>query len=310
MACDSPRGPLYVSSRNQGQTWDSPMRLAKADAPRAGLEFTVWDLVVEPQGRVHVALGTNAWKLKLPKEEWGFFHARVDLTQGTEVVLRNINHRPSEGFSLAADGRGRVVACWLADRLYANLSTDGGATFGATQEIDSSLNPCNCCTTSAAFGADGRLAILYREETNNDRDMFLALWDIARNIVERKAVSQTRWKVDACPMTYYSVVPNGSGYLAVWPTRKQVFFSRLDGGGNLLTPGEISTSGTSGMRTGMLVLANRRGQYLAAWNSENQVGWQQFDARGQALSGPDRTSYRGKGIAGFVSSDDQFVLVK
>ena len=140
--------------------------------------------------------------------------------------------------------------------------------------------------------------------------MLLTLWDIARNKVERKAVSQTRWKVDACPMTYYSIVPNGSGYLAVWPTRKQVFYSRLDGDGNLLTPGEIPTSGTSGMRTGLLALANRRGQHLVAWNSESQIGWQLYDARGQAMGGPERTAYRGKGIAGFVASDDQFVLVK
>jgi hypothetical protein len=35
--------------------------------------------------------------------------------------------------------------------------------------ISSSLGPGDCCTTAAAYGADGRLAVLYREETDNER---------------------------------------------------------------------------------------------------------------------------------------------
>ena len=82
--------------------------------------------------------------------------------------------------SLAADDKGNVTACWLSDKLYANVSRDNGETFGPNVEIDPRFNPCNCCTTSAAYGEDGRLAVLYREETNNERDMYLVLWDQAR----------------------------------------------------------------------------------------------------------------------------------
>ena len=35
--------------------------------------------------------------------------------------------------------------------------------------------------SSVAYGADGRLALLYREETNDERDMHLVLWDQADN---------------------------------------------------------------------------------------------------------------------------------
>src|SRR5208283_5253150 len=71
--------------------------------------------------------------------------------------VRNINRKPSEGFSLAADDNGDVTACWLSDKLFANVSHDNGETFDPYIEINKQFNPCNCCTTSAAYGEDGRL---------------------------------------------------------------------------------------------------------------------------------------------------------
>ena len=117
-------------------------------------------------------------------------------------------------------------------------------------QIDlSELNPCNCCTTSSVYGADGRLAILYREETDNDRDMYLALWDQQTNKVTKTRVSTTPWKIDACPMTYYSVARSGNGFVAAWPTKGQIYFARLDSNGSPQTPREIKTPGSCGMRT-------------------------------------------------------------
>ena len=71
-------------------------------------------------------------------------------------------------YPLKMDAKGTVTACWLSGKLYANVSHDGGKTFGPKVEINPAYDPCNCCTTSAAFGADGKLAVLYREETNNE----------------------------------------------------------------------------------------------------------------------------------------------
>src|SRR5262249_42231298 len=157
----------------------------------------------------------------------------------------------SEGFSLAADAKGRVTACWLSDKLYANVSHDNGATFAPHVEINRAYDPCNCCTTSAVYGADGKLAVLYREETNNERNMDLVLWDQDRNLVSRTRVSSTLWKTDRCPMTYYTVSRTQAGFVAVWPTKDQIYFARLDGQGKLLPPGEIKTPGRAGHRSGM-----------------------------------------------------------
>ena len=162
---DSDDGPKYARSLDDGVTFGPSIPVVSGGPQTAGLEYSAWDMAVGKDGRVHVAMGTNAWKLKLPREEWGFFYAILDPGTTAFSPVRNINRKPSEGFSLAADDKGNVTACWLADKLYANVSHDNGETFAPFAEIDSSYNPCNCCTTSAAYGEDGRLAVLYREET-------------------------------------------------------------------------------------------------------------------------------------------------
>lgn len=310
LLCDAADGPWYAKSTDGGVTWSASMPVVDAQSRRPGLEFKVSDMAVGKGGRIHVAMSTNAWKLKLPKEEWGFFYASLDAGAKAFSPVRNVNRKPSEGFSLAADDKGNVTACWLSDKLYANVSRDNGKTFSPNVEIDPTYNPCNCCTTSAAYGADGKLAVLYREETNNQRDMFLVLWDQTRNRCTIKRVSGTPWSIEGCPMTYYMVARNEDGFTAIWPTKGDVYFVRLDGQGNALSPGEIKTPGTTGMRTGALVLNAPDGSTLTAWKKDGQLGWQLYDTDGQPSGRPGAAASPGNGVAGVVSKDGEFILFR
>jgi hypothetical protein len=203
-----------------------------------------------------------------------------------------------------------VTACWLSDKLYANLSHDNGETFEPFIEIDTRFNPCNCCTTSAAYGEDGKLAVLYREETNNERDMYLVLWDQDRGRMTRKRISQTLWQIDACPMTYYTVNRERGGFAAVWPTRGQIYFARLDANGEPSPLAEIKTPGRSGMRSGMVALSAPDGSTLVAWKNDGQAGWQLFDVEGKPLGLPGFAKSPGNGIAGVVGKDGRFILIR
>ena len=307
---DFPDGPKYGKSMDNGRTFSKLIHVVD-DASRApGLEYMSWDLAVTKSGQVHVALGTNAWKLKLPKEEWGFFHAVLDVNAGQFTALHNINRKPSEGFSLAADDHGRVAACWLSDKLFVNLSKDSGKLFGDSIEIDKNFDPCNCCTTSSAYGADGRLAILYREESGNERDMYVVVWDQERNQASRNRISQIRWKIETCPMTYYSITAVGDGYLAVWPTNGKIYFSHLNAEGALVNAHETETEGRNGMRSGMIALSGHDNSTLIAWNREGQLGWQRFDTTGSPLGTAGVTQTDGKGAAGVVTAKGEFLLFR
>jgi hypothetical protein len=307
---DSADGPMYAKSTDGGSTFSAAIPVLTERSQPAGLEFSAWDMAIGKGGRVHVAMGTNAWKLKLPEEEWGFFYASLDPDALAFSPVRNINRKPSEGFSLAADNQGNVTACWLSDKLYANVSHDDGETFAPFVELDRGYNPCNCCTTSAAYGADGRLAVLYREETRNERDMYLILWDQARGRTSRTRVSETLWKLDGCPMTYYTVTPTRGGFVAAWPTRGEIYYARLDGQGQPLPPGETKTPGTAGMRTGVLTLSAPNGTTLVAWKSGGRLGWQLYDEAGKPLGRAGSVESSGSGAAGVVRKDGRFTLFR
>ena len=306
---DTNQGPYYVRYDLEKRNYvNPPIPLVDAPSSRPGLEFNIWDVAATCDGAVHVALGNNAWKLKLPKDEWGFFYTRMLPSEETFSPLKNLNHKPSEGFSLAVDHHGTVSAVWMADKLYANVSRDGGGTFADAVEIDPVLDPCNCCKTSSVYGADGRLAILYREETNNERDMYLALWDQASNRVTKTRVSTTPWKIDSCPMTYYSVIRSGDGFIAAWPTQGEIYFARLDGNGTPLDPKEIKTQGKNGMRSGILPISAREGQTLVVWKKDNQLGWQLYDLRGRPVGTPGSVKSAGSGAAGVCSEAGDLIL--
>jgi hypothetical protein len=307
---ESEDGPKYAKSSDSGLTFGPPMFVVGEGPRTEGLEYSAWDLAVGKGGRVHVAMSTNAWKLKLPQEEWGYFYASLDPGASAFSPARNINKKPSEGFSLAADDKGNITACWLSDKLYANVSRDNGETFAPYVEIDRTYNPCNCCTTSAAYGEDGRLAVLYREETGNNRDMYLVLWDQDNCRMTRKRVGKTPWKIDGCPMTYYTVTSERGRFVAVWPTKGQIYFARLDGEGIPSKQAEIKTAGSSGMRTGVLALTAPDGSTLVAWKKDGETGWQLYDVEGQPSGPPGSVKSPGNGVAGAVGKDGNFILFR
>jgi hypothetical protein len=305
---DTKNGPRYAASPDEGKTFSAPIAIVDATKQPAGLVFSTWDVAVSGDGRVHVAMGTNAWKLKLPQDEWALQYAVLAPGASSFSPVRNLNHTASEGFALAANGRD-VTATFLKGKLFAMTSRDHGETFTTAAQPDETWNPCDCCTTALTYGADGRLALLYREETNNERDIYLALCDPrggARPV--RTRVSTTGWKIAACPMTYFTITATATGYVAAWPTKGDIYFARLDRNGALLPPGEIKTPGHNGMRTGVVALPAADGATLIAWKEKDTLGWQLYDARGAAQGGPGSAKSAGNGAAGVVARDGTFLL--
>jgi len=309
LVLDAEDGPQYVKSTDAGVTFSAPMTIVDAASPKPGLKFQGEDLAVGKDGRVHVAMSNNAWKLKLPEEEWGFYYASLASGSNAFSPMRNLNRKPSEGFSLTADERGNVTACFLSGKLYTMVSHDNGQAFGEYAEPNPAWDPCDCCTTAAAYGVDGKLALLYREETDNERDMFVVLSDQrGKSKPLRTRVSGTPWKLNGCPMTYFTITRTDTGYVAAWPTKGTVYFARLDKAGVVLPPGEIKTPGTSGMRNGLLALSASDGATLIAWKNKDRLGWQLYDARGRPQGEPGSANSSGNGAAGVVLPDGKFLV--
>jgi hypothetical protein len=306
---DSADGPIYVRSTDDGANFTSPIPVVDDPQRKPGLEYTTWDMAVDGEGRVHLALGTNAWKLKWPQTEWGLFYTALAPGAKEFSSVRNINHKPSEGFSLAAGRDGSVTANFLSGKLYTMASHDRGQTFSPFAEINPAFDPCKCCTTSTTFGSDGRMAVLYREEANNERDIYLVLADPrGGNAPTRTKVSTASWKLEGCPMTYFSIRPTSTGYVAAWPTKGDIYFAKLDKNGAVLPPGEIKTPGRSGMRTGILALNAEDGSTLVVWKYGERLCWQLYDSAAAPQGQPGAIASTGKGAAAVVLPSGKFLL--
>jgi hypothetical protein len=304
---DTNGGPHYVKSTDGGATFGVPLSVVDDAARKPGLEYTTWDMAVGQDGRVHVAMGTNAWKLKLPQEQWGMQYATLAPGAKTFSPVRNLNHKPSEGYSLAAGSGGAVTASFLSGHVYTMASRDGGESFSPYAELNPLIDPCKCCTTSTSYGPDGRLALIYREETNNQRDIYLVLTD--RNGQQKRTrISATSWQLQACPMTYFTIRGTATGYVTAWPTKGQIYFARLDKDGVKLPPGEIPTPGRNGMRTGVVALSAPDGVSLVAWKNQDVLGWQLYDVAGAPLGKPGSEASRGNGAAAVVLADGRFAV--
>jgi len=142
--------------------------------------------------------------------------------------------------------------------------------------------------------------VLYREETNHERDMHLVLWDQDRGELTRKRVGRTPWKINAC---HYAVTCDRKGSLTVWPTRGQIDFARPDGKGDPSGPAETETPGRSGTWTGMLALSAPDGGTLVAWKKDGRTGWQLYDGDGKASGPAGSVESSGNGVAGVLGKD-------
>ncbi len=299
--------PYYVKSSDGGSTFTAPLQVVNREARKPGLAFEGSSMTVGESGAIYVAMSTNNWQVKLPDVPDGLVYATLQPGAKSFTRVRSLNGRPSEGFSLAADGKGRVTATWLANKLYANFSTDNGRTFTPNAELNPAYDPCECCTTRSVYSPNGDLAILYREKMNNDRDMYLVLQDKTGHLT-RTRISSTLWHVNACPMSNYALTNTSYGYLAAWPTKGDIYFARLNLKGMVLPPGEVKTPGHSGMHGGLVALDGHNGSMLIAWKRNGELSWQLYNPEGIPQGAPESVASAGKGAAGVTDRKGHFIL--
>ena len=295
----------YVTSEDGGQRFSEPLRVnSDAGTAQAGA-YRGPDVAVAPDGRVHVVWYTNAFQRQLPSEAWGVHYAYRDPSDTSFVAARNLNHTPSDNYSVAVS-HDQVAVFWTADALYVQMSDDGGGMFSEPAVI-ALADPCECCATRAYFSRTGDLYVSYREKSNNMRDMYLLKRRAGQQTFVSRALSQTPWQIELCPMSgSYLTGGYDQELVAAWETKGQIYYGRVDEAGALLTPGEIRVSEQGRYP---VVLSASEGTTLVAWKQGTSLRWQTYDTKGHVLDeqvrvdGPSRHR-----PAGVVIEDGTFVL--
>ncbi|HEY1378424.1 MAG TPA: sialidase family protein [Gemmataceae bacterium] len=164
------------------------------------------------------------------------------------VKVNRVPGSAREGLhELTASADGRLFGVWLdlragKSQVYGALSADGGATWGDDRLVYESPGGavCPCCQPSACFDARGRLHVLWRNNLDDDRDMFLIssadggrTWDAPRKL------GAGTWHLRACPMDGGGLAADAGGTVHTIWRRQQAIYRSVDGGPETsLGPGE------------------------------------------------------------------------
>ena len=297
---------FYVRSEDGGKTFSAPLRInSEENTVHPSNMFRGPDLAVGKNGRVHVILYGNGYQRKLPPQDWGVFYSHFD--SGTKSFSKtvNLNHKPSDNFSLAADRNGNVAVVWMAGKLFLSSSADNGETFAAP-ELVPNADPCECCASRALFARDGTLVIDYREKANNVRDMHLLLRGQGQTLFIKRKLSGIPWQVNGCPMTGTYLTSAGSRLIAAWETKGQIFFSRnASNGSEPVQEVKVAERGKW-----PVALAAGDGTLLVSWKNGYTLYWQLFDKTdaplGEVHSTPGSNPNRHSGV---VNAKGEFILM-
>src|SRR4029077_1170284 len=113
----------YAKSTNNGASFSPPWRAnSEPGSSHPPNMYRGPDLALGRNGRVHVIWYVNAWQRHLPPEESGVHYAYLDPAAGRFSATVNLNHLPSDNYSLAADQEGHVAVFWMAGGLFLSLS--------------------------------------------------------------------------------------------------------------------------------------------------------------------------------------------
>ena len=197
-------------------------------------------------------------------------------------------------------------------------SKDEGATFGPEEPAFArQTGACGCCGTRALADNGGTVYVLYRAATEGvERDIYLLTSD--DHAEHFRGVSIHPWRVNICPMSTASLAETGSGVLAAWETRGEVYFCRIDPKSRDASPAVAPPSGDGG-RKHPAIAGNTRGETIlvwtegTGWQKGGSLVWQVFDRSGHATEQKGRIegSVPVWGLATVVAQPDKgFTIIR
>jgi hypothetical protein len=154
-------------------------------------------------------------------------------TWSAPTVINDVPGSAREGMhAMAASPSGLAVVAWLdlrerGTRIYAAVSRDHGATWAPDTLVYASPSGsvCECCHPSVAIAADGRVAIMFRNNLAGHRDMYAVWSGDGRTFTSAVKLGSGSWTLAACPMDGGGVTARGDGVVAVWRREEDVFLS-------------------------------------------------------------------------------------
>ena len=152
------------------------------------------------------------------------------------VRVNAVESSAREGLhGMAAGPDGSIFCAWLDLRsrkteVYGARSRDGGATWEPNRLVYRSPggSVCECCHPSVAYGADGELCVMWRNQVQGARDLYLARSaDGGATFGPAEKLGEGTWALNACPMDGGAIgIGPGRSIETVWMRQGAVFAAR------------------------------------------------------------------------------------
>lgn len=264
----------FSSSQDAGKSFSQPVRVAEAAilplsrhrGPRIAVSGRA--IVITAVTGKTLSEGPHAHGLPSDGDLLAWRSLDEGKTWSKGVRVNDIPGAPTEGLhALASDSRGNLFAAWLDKRsgkgtqLFGALSSDSGVTWQKNVLIYASPDGsiCECCHPSAAFDADGRPVVMWRNELEGARDLYLSRANSAGEFEAPAKLGQGSWQLNACPMDGGGMAMAKGKLVTAWRRNKQIY---------LASPGEKEREVATG--SDVSLAGTPRGIY-AVWSSSEGV---------------------------------------
>ena len=173
---------------------------------------------------------------------------------------------------MAGGPDGQVFCAWLDLRtkgtaIYGARSVDGGATWEPDRLVYRAPggSVCECCHPSVALAPDGTTYVMWRNQLNGARDLYLARSaDGGRSFGPAEKLGRGTWPLIACPMDGGAVAVGADGRVqSAWTRAGNIYLARPGEAERRLGPGVQGWVAAGPGGPFVVWLAGRPGKLLA-----------------------------------------------
>jgi hypothetical protein len=272
LAYGSGKTIYYVSSRDGGQTFGKPVKVAENAILALGrhrgprVVITPRAIVISAVVGAKLSQGPHAHGLPADGDLTVWRSLDSGKTWSQAAVVNDVPGAAREGLhAMVAGSDGRLQAAWLDLRegrttLNGSYSKDGGATWSKNQVLYDSPDGhiCQCCHPSLAAGAGSEVYVMWRNVLGGNRDLhFLRSVDGGQTFGKAEKLGRGSWPLNACPMDGGGLVVQGKKVVSVWRRGSEVF---------LASPGQPEVKLGAGKDPA--IAATSRGVFVAWASSE------------------------------------------
>ena len=217
---------FYTSSKDEGKTFAPPQRVGKQ--PKLALGMTRGPQIVTTKDYTVIAAAAHTGKIMAYRQK------NNDPRWSEPVNILDGDTTAKEGFvALAAGKDNQVYAAWLDLRLnqknniFSATSADGGKTWSQNRLVYKSPNGsvCPCCRPSITADQKGNVYVMFRNELNGTRDMYMAhSKDGGKSFGTAQKLGLGTWTLKACPMDGGAVALNTQGKVGTTWRRENIVY--------------------------------------------------------------------------------------